>query len=178
MSRRGRWSFPAVPEASWTPSTRARWQSARQVADAMSAAGGAVDRYGWQVETAGRIPGMRACLTLWAFSPVVAVGAVHLLTPVVGLMWACYTAAGVGAAGILTGVLITVRADTAHRPPQPGGRDDLDDRQDDADGEDYADQGETAWPPAPVPVPTVPAPVLAAAETAMPGPRRAAGGAW
>jgi hypothetical protein len=176
----GRWSFPAVPDEGWSPATRARWDTARQVADAMTGAGGAVDRFGWQVESAGRIPGMGRCLALWALSPVAGVGVVHLLTPTVGLVGACYTAVGVGAAGVLTGAVITLRADTAHRPPEtcpaPGGRDDADDPEDIDDGEGSGDAGETARPPAPVPV-SGPAPVVVAVEAAVSGPRRA-GGAW
>lgn len=119
MTTIGRVAFPATPDETWTPDVRARWETAREIADAMTAAGGALDRYGWHVESAGRIPGMRRCLGLWVLAPFAGVGTVHLLSPLLGLMWACYAAIAVGAAAVLLGAQITLRADKANHPPKP-----------------------------------------------------------
>jgi len=114
----GQVGFPTSPDPAWSPVTRDRWDTARGIADAMTAAGGVVDRYGWHLEREP-IPGMGRCLALWAVAFVGAVPSVFLLAPWLGLHAAMYATVAVGVVLLVVGGLLALRADTANHSPTP-----------------------------------------------------------
>lgn len=73
---------------------------------------------GWQVQRA-HVPGSRRMLAIWAFSLVGAPVLVPRLAGLVGLRVAMLLAVLVGAAGLVAGVAVYLRASTSFTVPDP-----------------------------------------------------------